>query len=396
MENLRIITNTDPKKGPTTLNCNPNLTHYVIPVHDPLWFEFRTTGIPGVYDSGIGASECYKTLQTEPEQYEPVLPQMLEQKAGISPVKRRMTAPMLAGILHEKTILNIWQYYDGTHDGHLQNFMDNDKKREFGTVNAYIVNKNYPWLFVSLDAYIKKGYHALNGLVLEEHSPLECKTIGFQAARSHEGGIPKSYIYQIQQQMLVTETDYAEMAILENGSQFKVLFFESNQIIQEQILEATYKNWMLVKQMRALKEERDNYRLAGKHESAQNIDHHIQNILPLPGAGEAYAEYYTDKHNPQEGSFIQGTEDHLEAIRNRQLYTELSKLWADEAESIDNKFRDIFVKKQVNVIDFDKLGKLKFTKRTNGKNYFPDYSSIKQKADKSRVKIIFNDQLGML
>jgi hypothetical protein len=395
MQKVRIITNIDPKLGETTFNCNPNLTHYVIPVHDPLWFQFRTVGALE-YEGGFGASEVYKTLQTEPEQYEPVLPQLLEQKAGIAPVKRRMTAPMLAGILHEGTILKIWQYYDGTHDGHLTNYMENDKKREFGVVGAYIVNKNYPWLFVSLDAYIKRGYHALDGLVLDEDCPLECKTIGFQAARSYDGGIPKSYIYQVQTQMLVTETDYCEMAILENGSQFKVLYFHANQVIQEQILEATYKNWMLVKQMRTLKEERDSYRLAGKHENAQNIDHHIQNLLPLPGAGEAYADYYTDKHNPQEGTYIRGTVDHYNAIKNRQLYTELSKLWEQQAETIDNQFRDIFVKNQVNIIDFDKLGKLKFTKRTNGKNYFPDYSSIKEKVNKSKAQIIFKDQMGML
>ena len=56
-KDVKIITNTAPQKGETTLNCNPNLVHVQIQVHSPDWFKFRTTGIDGVYNGGIGASE---------------------------------------------------------------------------------------------------------------------------------------------------------------------------------------------------------------------------------------------------------------------------------------------------------------------------------------------------
>ena len=143
---IKQITNTDPTKGETTLNCNPNLVHVVIPYGDPEWFDFRNQGISGVYDSGIGASEIGKVMQAEPEKYRPVLPEMIEHEAGINLPDRRITEAMLSGILAEPTILNRWQYWDNTDYGYLDNYLANRKLREFGLVGAYIYNKKYPRL----------------------------------------------------------------------------------------------------------------------------------------------------------------------------------------------------------------------------------------------------------
>lgn len=389
-----IITNTDPTKGEVTLNCNPNLVHYVIPVHSQEWFDFRTIGAMG-YTGGFGASEVYKTLQKGSEQYEPVLPQLLEQKAGISPVRRNMTSYMLAGILHENTILDLWQYYDGTHDGYITNYMNRDKKRVYGRVGAYIVNKNYDWLFASLDGYIERGYYGLHGVFLEERCPLEIKTIGFQASQSYDGGIPTSYIYQVQQQMLVTETDYCEIAILEGGSQFRVLHFEANIDLQNEILEHTYKNWQIVKSLREMREERDSLRVQGDYEGASYKEHEMNNLLPIPTGGDAYSEYYSSKNKvgQEEEVSIIGVKEHIDLLRDRQYYKAMSGLWEEEVSRIDNIFRDIFIKNSCNVIEFDKLGRVKYTKKTNGKNYYPTYNSYKDKIDMTAVNIDFIRQI---
>lgn len=391
---VQILTNTDTLKGDTVLNCNPDLTHYCIPVHDPLWFEFRSTGAMG-HPGGIGASEVAKFMKTEPEKYEPVLPQVIEQKAGLSTSQRRMTESMLSGILAEPTILHRWGFWDGTRDGYLTNFLARDQKRECKTVNAYIVNKKYPWLFASLDACIKKGYHTLHGELLEEDVPLECKTVGFQAARANDHGIPLAYVYQLQTQMLVTDTNYAELAVLEGGNRFYVEHFEANTEIQTSILEKTYPYWQLILQLREMREERDAYIAAGKNSQAEHVDHQMQQLLPLPGSGDAYDAYYTDKHQPTEDeAFIKGSLKHFDLIRKRLQYAEMSKLWEEKVSEIDNLFSDTFVKEKVNLIEFGTRGKLKFRKYS--KNYAPDYKSIKEKIDKLRMRQIFNNHIQQM
>lgn len=391
---VRIITNTDKGKGETTFNCNPNLTHYCIPVHDPLWFDFRTVGALG-YAGGIGGSECAKFMRVEAEKYSPVLPQLMEYKAGIGRHERRMTQSMLSGILAESSILQRWEYWDGTPEGYCMNYMAGDKKRLCKTVNSYIVNKKFPWLFVSLDAAINKGFHALNGLVLEEDCPLECKTIGFQAAKSYDHGLPLSYVYQLQCQMLVTECDYAELAILEGGNNFRVEYFEADLKIQQAILEKTRHYWEIILKMRELNAERDQLLIAGDHEQAEECKLEIDNMLPLPVAGEAYSEYYSDKHAPEsDEGYIQGTFEDYRLVRARQQYSALAKKWEEKKEEIDNLFRHKFVTNGVNLIDFGNRGKLRYRKYKNG--YSPDYKSVKEKADKKLVTDTFNNHFNSI
>lgn len=388
---VKIITNTNPDLGETTFNCNPNLVHYCIPTHDPLWHDFRTVGIKDIYDGGWGGSEAYKCLRVDTEKYRPVLPELIEWKAGISKPQQRLTKSMMAGILMEPVILEFWKYYDGLPDTYTDNFLAKSPKREFGTVNAYIVNKKMPWLFVSLDAYIKKGYSSLYGEVLTEDCPLELKTVGFQSAKAQEHGIPLYYVYQVQQQMLVTETNYAELAILEGGNVFKVEHFEASQLIQEEILEKTYHHWQIVLKMREMKAEKDQLAAAGKFSQAEMIDSHIQSLLPLPSSGEAYGEYYNDKHFGKE--VVRGNMGLYKQIRKRMILKQAIKSLEQEAELVDNLCRDYFVRNQAEVIDFEAMGSVKFMKKSNGVNKFPDFKSIKEKPNPRKTEQIIKSIL---
>lgn len=389
----KIITNTDKNLGETTFNCNPNLVHYVIPTHDPLWHDFRTVGALG-YDGGIGASECHKFLRVETEKYRPVLPELIEWKAGITKPQQRLTKAMMAGILMEPVILEFWKYYDGLPDSYTDNFLAKSPKREYGRVNAYIVNKKMPWLFVSLDAYIKKGYSSLFGQTLNEDCPLELKTVGFQAAKAQEHGIPLHYVYQVQQQMLVTETDYAELAILEGGNIFKVEHFEASQRIQEEILEKTYHYWQIVLKMREMKAEKEQLAAVGKFSQAEHIDSQIQSLLPLPSSGEAYGEYYNDKHAGRE--VVKGDMALYKQIRKRMVLKQAIKALEEQAELVDNLCRDTFVRNQAEVIDFDGLGVVKYMKKSNGVNKFPDFKSIKEKPNPRKTEQLVKSLLNEL
>ena len=81
----------------------------------------------------------------------------------------------------EDKIAEVWQYWDGTDFGYLDNMAEGKIIRRCRKVNGYVVNPDYPWLFGSLDRLINKegGRNMFTGEPLEEESILECKTLSY-------------------------------------------------------------------------------------------------------------------------------------------------------------------------------------------------------------------------
>jgi len=116
--------------------------------------------------------------------------------------------------------------------------------RTYQKVPYYLVNPKYPRLYCSLDGWADKGsVNLITGEIEMEGFPVESKTISLDRARSlgtnngfpisicgieienhNEGNsnIPLSYLAQIQQQMLITESKYAELGVLIGGNDFQV------------------------------------------------------------------------------------------------------------------------------------------------------------------------------
>lgn len=393
---LNIVTNTDPKLGKTTLDCNPNLVHVEIPYHDPNWFDFRYAGIPEIYDGGIGGSEISMLMGVDPEDYRPVLPEVLQWKAGISIPNRRINKGMLRGIKMEPIILDYWTMYDGTEYGYLDKYLANEKMRDFGLVHAYIYNKRFPHLFASLDAKILSGQaNLLTGGIIEHESPLECKSIGFWASKAKKHALPLKYVYQGQQQMLVTETEYMEYAVFDFNDNFTVIGMEIDPYICEQIVERSYKTWNIVKQLRVLKAEKDSLIQSGQWGLVEKIDLEIQNILPLPGEGEAYKEYHSESY-VKTSDTIKGSLEQFELVRRRIDLKSIIKHLEYEVGRIDNLFASDFVKNQCEYINFDRLGKVRYYKKGKSVNHELGFTGIKEKADHDAIKKIFDKQMEVL
>ncbi|HMG15868.1 MAG TPA: YqaJ viral recombinase family protein [Saprospiraceae bacterium] len=393
---LQIITNIDSSLGPTTLNCNPNLVHVQIPYHDPAWFDFRYQGIQEIYEGGIGASECSLLMGVDPEDYRPVLPELLQWKAGINIPERRINKGMLRGIKMEPIILDYWTLYDGTDYGYLDKYLANEKMRSFGLIHAYIYNKRFHHLFASLDAKILAGQpNLLTGSIIPLECPLECKSIGFWASKAKKHALPLKYVYQGQQQMLVTETEYMEFAVFDFNDNFTVIGVEIDPYICEQIIERSYKAWNTVKQLRVLKSEKETLMQSGQWGLAEKIEAEMQNLLPLPGEGEAYKEYHSESYL-KTSDRIKGTLQQYEWIKKRADLNALIKLYTYEAGKIDNLFSDSFVKNQCEYIDFDTLGKVRYFKKANGKNSQLDFKGVKHKPDHELITEIYHKQMELI
>lgn len=355
-------------------NNNKNLLEFQIPKSSPDWLEFRKLG--------FGASE-QGTVQGCND-YE-ILPVLIEKKIGVRTQEKAMNEAMLSGILAESIILERWRYYDGTDLGYVDNFVNGKKIREVEAVSSYIVNTKYPRLFVSLDGKALPGQSHLSGFKVPYAWPVECKTISvFEAKKWHEG-IPATYRYQIQQQMLVTETDYAELATLEDGRKFVVHAFKKDEFMQSQILQKTEEAWQLAMKLVEMKKEIEYNFTNGNHAKAEQIQSQYESLMPLPGDQDAFKEYYSDKMYADKISFKGDINDFKITALRMKAATAIKHL-KSEQQQLENLLMRKFVINQGEYMDFDKQGKLRYYKKDGGKNFQFSFSGVKLKIDEEAIK----------
>ena len=163
---------------------------------------------------------------------------LYHEKVGTEEPQKEDSEFMFWGREHEDKIAEIWQYWDGTDEGYLQNVKEGKVIRKCRKVNGYVTNPDYPWLFASVDRLIvkKDSLNMLTGEPLKEESPLECKTLSYWAASAWESGLPIFYLVQLHTYMIVFEVDYAEMAILTDGNKFKVEYIKRDEELCNSII----------------------------------------------------------------------------------------------------------------------------------------------------------------
>lgn len=347
-------------KGKDAFNSNPHITEYHIPVHSDAWYLFRTTGIPGLdCEATFGASEIGTILGLS--DYRPVLPELMQYKDGSLEPMKNVTEASLSGILAESSILERWQYWDGTETGYLKNWQNRDIKRKYKNVNCYMVNDKYPWLFCSLDAAIEKGQYSMGGQKLTYDSPIECKKISYFIAKKWEHGIPPSHIAQVQTQMLITDTDWAELAILSEGPfgpVFDVVPVERKNDFCDAILERTER---LYKRVKELREKRQEIELA-KHKNSGSVDKLLteyENLLPLPDASEAYKDYYAERFLKETEKF-EGNMGDFKAVKRRMRITAAIKELSRQQQLEENKILHRFTKEKGEYMTFEGNGRVRY------------------------------------
>lgn len=342
-----------------TLNQNPNLTEFIIPSHSDEWYKFRTTGIEGVYDGGFGASEIGTILGLN--DYRPVLPELLQYKDGSMEPRRNVTEASLSGILAESSILERWQYWDGTDLGYLKCWQEGEVQRKYRTLNSYVVNKKWPWLFASLDAVVEKGQYSMGGVKLTSDSPIECKKVSYFVTKKWENKIPPSHIAQVQMQMLVTDTEWAELAVLMEGPSgpvFSVHPVERSQAFCDTILAKTEELWHLVLGMR-----RKRLEIAKSQQSnpsqVEKLMSEYESMMPVPDGNENYKDYYAERYMV-ESLKTEGDFNDFRHARKRILYAETIKKLQKKQQFHENMILKKFVKTGVEYLEFEGNGRVRY------------------------------------
>lgn len=144
------------------------------------------------------------------------------------PIPNKMNIAMYNGKNLEKYVAQCWQYYDGSDQSIVDNFLQKRKVKSYKSIKAIIQNPHYPALFANIDGTITKPKKGI----------LEIKTISGYSSDQYAKGVPESYFAQVQLYMLVCRLEYAEIFYMKDGRSFGLVEVDANKEMQEAILDA--------------------------------------------------------------------------------------------------------------------------------------------------------------
>ena len=331
------------------------------------WYSYR--------HNGIGASTTAIVLGRS--SYRPTKMELFHQKVGTIEPDRSTSVPAFHGIQLESYVDKIWQYYDGTEEGYIENFNSGKVCRKSRQVVGFVQNPKYEHLYCNLDRVIQKGSRKLNddgtfsNEVITKESPLEIKTVNGFVFKKNGDSPSEENILQVHQQMLITETDYAEIAMLVDGRTFKVFPIHRNEEIINMIINETTEFWMSVLQGRQaliLAEQ------AKEDEDYEQYEHYmgiIQHLEPEPNDNEHYSAFISDTHEVEQ-EIMMGNEELLGQAKHLQTVKEMIKQLEKEKRELENKVKNEFRKESVEKIEFPGNGYMRYYQRANNKTKMLD------------------------
>jgi putative phage-type endonuclease len=312
------------------------------------WFDFRKNGIGGSEIGTILGLNRYDTAV-----------RLFHEKIGTIQPRMEDNSKMFWGRKLENEIAEIWKFYDGTDNNYIENFKNNRVVRDCRSINGYVVNPKYPWLFASLDRVIniKGGINLITGEPLTTEGVLEVKTLSYWSAQMWQDNIPISYLAQVHQYMIIIESDYAEIAILQDGNDFRVEKIQRDEALCDRIIEISKMFWEnRVLPAKQAFEKRGVAQMIANIQEVEKWDAVIQRHEPDPDNSEAYKET------------IDGTIDQFDLCRRDAFLRKLKNRVDAERTGIQNLILRDMNRYGVEVIDFGKSGSIQWSERKGAKN----------------------------
>lgn len=327
--------------------------------HTDEWYAFRKNGIGGSEIGTVLGLDKYSTAI-----------RLYHEKVGDVEMRREDNQYMFWGRNMEDKIAEIWKYYDGTDEGYIENFKNGKIVRDCRNVNGFVVNPKYPWLFASLDRLIniKGGRNLITGEPLKTEGVLECKTLSYWASQMWQDGIPISYLAQVHQYMIILESDYAEIAILQDGNKFRVEKVQRDDELCDRIIAITRAFWEnRIMPGKEAFEKKVMAMSSGNVNESERWEGEIQRFEPDPDTTEAYREFQNERAFV-ERSTAEGTIEQYELCRRDVWFRRIVDRIDAERTRIKNIFARDMVNLAVEVIDFGRLGNVSWTERKGSKN----------------------------
>jgi putative phage-type endonuclease len=267
------------------------------------WLNFRTTG--------LGASDVGTLMGLNP--YKSKI-ELFYQKLGLIPIKQDENIPMFYGNRLEEFVANMWEYYDGEDpESVIRNYAAGTKIRHCREIKGYITNSDYPHLFLSPDRMmVEKETDKLiyGGKLISKNfkGVLEVKTINGFASKQWEGGIPPSYVTQLQTYLFGLEVEYGEIVFLEDGRKLWTIPMEINYNLKDKIVSEMNE---FMDRIEAAKADIENVNL----------------YEPEPDGTEAFEKFLNQRYSESESKTLQGSDEMFEiAIRHKVLAGEIKEM----------------------------------------------------------------------
>lgn len=303
-----------------------HLIRRIIPEKTEAWYEARL--------ATIGASEIGTVMGLS--QYKLAASLFLE-KAYLTDVEFRGNKHTYFGTKMESLIADVWEYNDPMEpESYITNNQLGHKVRKCRQFNGILINPKFPHLSASLDRVICKGnFKITDGSMIETECPLEIKTIDKYAMALWQAGVPPVYILQCTQQMLISETDYSEIALLDSGKDFHTYPIEYREALGNAILSESQLFWDNVLKARGFSEMLKQARTNLNSKMETEIWAEVEKLVPRPkdGQEELYKEYLNDRYNKSDSTRILG-DSHLLTTSQRIviLKSVMKELLAKEQE----------------------------------------------------------------
>ena len=295
-----------------------NLIRLIIPEKTEAWYKQRL--------ETIGASEvgCVMGLS----QYKLAASLFLE-KAYLTEVDFHGNKHTYFGTKMESLIADVWEYNDPLEpESYIENSKNGVKVRKCRQFNGILINKKFPWLSASLDRVIcKGGFKLTDGSILENWAPLEIKTIDKYAMAMWASGVPPIYILQCMQQMLISETDYCEIALLDSGKDFHVYPIEFRDAIGNAILSETKLFWDNVIKAREYKSMIDAAQHSFNKKAEDELWAEVDKLVPRAkdGQEELYKDYLAKRYNKMDAIRILGDNELLDTTKRIVILKNVKK-----------------------------------------------------------------------
>jgi hypothetical protein len=144
------------------------------------------------------------------------------------------TAKSVGGHLLENVVASNWESWTPNEEEFLFNLERGVKLRHTKKADFFLMNDDYPQLFVSVDRlHDGQTFSPFTGQEYAELTPIELKTTERDYYKLWEDGITQPYKEQVMAQMMATGTEVAVFNVLVNGVYFHTREVEFDKVLSQ-------------------------------------------------------------------------------------------------------------------------------------------------------------------
>ena len=277
------------------------------------------------------------------------------------------TAKSVGGHLLENVVASNWESWVPEEEQFLFNLERGKKVRHTKKADFFLMNDEYPQLFVSVDRlHDGQTFSPFTGQEYAELTPIELKTTERDYYKLWEDGITQPYKEQVMAQMMVTGTEVAVFNVLVNGVYFHTREVEFDKVLSQFIDHETRQFAQLCIAGKQLVDLINSAKTKAEKEEYQAM---LEDITPDASALDDEQDLNKELFSKSEG-VIRGDENDFKLLIEYQLAHDQIKAYEEVKQQAKNRITTLM--KDAEVMQFEQG--IVTWRRSEGKR---DYFSLK-------------------